>query len=170
MNCIDLDPALIELMRKGIKNINHNDTTFRMIGKGGEALIYKYDDDTAIKIYHTAELKTVRREAYITSVLKSIDQISDHIIELKCVEETNDILHAQMELNDGDLNVWTTLATNRETVASEDDWLSMIFQMTFALYDINDRGVVHNDPKPKNMLYKVANIKNKTYKINTDSV
>jgi serine/threonine protein kinase len=63
-----------------------------------------------------------------------------------------------MELMDGDLNkLGNELIKNPDNL---DDytydmvWASMIFQICYGIYYLNSLGILHNDAKPKNVLYE----------------
>lgn len=170
-----VDPKLINLMKRGIKNIRFNNKNYKLLGRGGEGNVYIYDENNniAIKVYHDGKefnSETVYREIYVVDFLRSIEQIGDHIVNLGEFIETENSAYIFSDLYDGDLDMWVKKATtkNSELSVTEDDWLSMIFQITFAFFDINSRGVLHNDSKPKNIFYKKENmnININTYIIN----
>lgn len=162
---------LLKLMRKGIRNISYDNKKYKLLGRGGEANVYAFDPDSnlAIKVYREDSIcysdpDIFAKEMYVIRFLKDIDQIRDHIVDaLDYVACDSDNSGANgyifMELYDGDLDSWARDATTRGTEATEDEWISMIFQISYAFMDLNSRGILHADPKPKNIFYTKRNLK-----------
>lgn len=159
-------------MRKGIRNISLNNKEYKLLGRGGEANVYAFDLDSnlAIKVYREDSIcytdpDIFEKEMYVIRFLKDLDQLSDHIVDVfdyvPCV--TDNTLapkgYVFMELYDGDLDSWAREVTTKGNETTDDDWISMIFQITYAFLDLNSRGVLHADPKPKNIFYTKRNLK-----------
>ena len=161
---------ILELMRKGIRNISFNDKELKLIGRGGEGNVYSFDEDSniAIKVYREDSIcysdpDAFEKEMMVVRFLKDIDQIRDHIADVlnyvPCDEKNKVGGYVFMELYDGDLDEWAKTATTKGSVVDEDSWISMIFQIAYAFTDLNSRGVLHADPKPKNIFYTTHNLK-----------
>jgi serine/threonine protein kinase len=174
----NINNKLLNLMRKGIRNISYNNAEYNLIGRGGEANVYTYDSDSniAIKVYRYDSIcyddpTLFDKEIYVVRFLKDHDQINDHIVDLYehvgCDKNnSNGSGYVFMELYDGDLDSWARISTTRGTEASESEWISMIFQVFFAFTTLNELGVLHGDSKPKNVFYTKRNLKDP----NTDGV
>jgi Protein kinase domain len=159
---------LINLMKKGIKNIKYDNKTYKLLGRGGEGNVYEYNKTKqggiAIKVYRDNSVsfqnpEIIEREFYVMRFLNDIEQIKDHIVDAKEYAHTDTEAYIFMDLYEGDLDKWAKLATQRDTVKSEEEWLSMIFQVVYTFMDINSRGVLHDDPKPKNIFYTYTDLK-----------
>ena len=164
-------------MRKGIRNIKHNSTKYRLVGRGGEGNVYEYDSDSnlAIKVYRTDSIcytdpDTFEKEIYVIRFLKDLPQVSAHIVDIfdlvPCSAPNEPRGYVMMELYDGDLDQWAKQATTKGTEVDEDHWISMIFQIVFAFTEINKNGILHGDSKPKNIFYTRRNLKDP----NTDGI
>lgn len=165
---------LLYLMKRGIKDIKFNNKTYHLIGKGGEGNVYIYDIDRriAIKVFHDKydnyDPEVSLRELYVIECLKEIDGIQDHIVDVISakIDDENGYSFIFMKLYDGDLDEWTGAAISTKIsnlpklskisalTVSEEDWISMIFQIYYTLVELNERGVLHADAKPKNIFYE----------------
>jgi serine/threonine protein kinase len=158
-------------MRKGIRNIKFDGREYKLLGRGGEANVYSLDEESnlAIKVYRSNSIcytdpGVFAKEMYVIRFLKDIEQIQDHVVdvldEIPCDSNTgksNGFVF--MELYDGDLDSWARDSTTRGREVGEDEWVSMIFQVAYAFMDLNSRGVIHGDPKPKNIFYTNRNLR-----------
>lgn len=144
------DDRLLISMRKGINRINYNKYTYRLLGRGGEGNVYEYHGH-AIKVYRVDnryDPELVYHEIYVTDVLHDVG------IQVVTIKEFDPIkAYAFSELYDNDLDYWAKTACQRDSAATEEQWMSMIFQVAHAFTMTNDLGVLHNDPKPKNIFY-----------------
>jgi len=151
---VKLDGALLLSMRKGVHLIRYNNIEYKLLGRGGEANVYIVSPEVAIKVYrYPVDSDTLYRELFITDALRSIDGLENHIVRFVSDPITDldtSITYMLMELYDGDLDKWADLTTNH----TDDEWLSMLFQVTYSFLTMNGAGVLHGDPKPKNVFYK----------------
>lgn len=148
------DGALLLSMRKGIPLITYNNIEYKLLGRGGEANVYTVSPEVAIKVYrYPVDPDALFRELFITDALRSIDGLEDHIVRFvsdPVTDPDTSITYMLMELYDGDLDSWANLKINH----TDDEWLSMLFQVTYSFLTMNNAGVLHGDPKPKNVFYK----------------
>lgn len=145
------DDRLLKLMKRGVPNIMHNNQTYHLLGRGGEGNVYEYNN-RAIKVYHdrhnTYNPDAVYYEIYIVRFLTDLG------LQVAPMYDFNSNSgYVYSDLYDGDLDTWTKNACNVQTSASEDQWLSMIFQVAYTFMMMNMHNVLHNDPKPKNVFY-----------------
>lgn len=164
-----LDDTLLTYMKRGYADIKYKNNKYMLLGKGGEANIYSIDipNRIAIKVYrdNTVVYKNpeiLYREKFVIETLREVDQLKDHIVNTMYYN-TEGIKYIIMELYENDLPVWAAgtrdIPRNDKTEA---DWLSMIFQITYIFTDINSRGILHDDTKPKNIFFTtdIRNIEN----------
>ena len=148
-----MDPKLLRILKTGNRIVRFNGKTYELLGRGGEANVYTYDKKHAIKVYRSpsCDLYNFSKEMYALQTLADIPQLSDHVIKVEHYEPCQYVL---MNVYDGDLDSWGKIATTRGTEATDNEWIAMIFQVAYAFFDLNSRGVLHADPKPKNIFYK----------------
>ncbi len=148
---------------------------YKFIGKGGDGVIYSFDD-IIIKIYTRFDMDLIFKEFYVVGLLQEVDSINLNIIIVYryYLSLSNPVL--LMEKMDGNLSTWSDAmirnAYNMSNNELEISWLSMIFQVSYGFVFLNQLRVLHNDAKPKNVLFLKQNeiyhnyqINNKTYKI-----
>lgn len=163
---------IIETLLSKYTNHTINNNVFIFIGKGGDGIIYKYDNKI-LKIYTRNQIDLVIRELYVLNLIKDLSKTSlfnNNIIEICKYNLTLNNPIVFIPVMDGNLIDWCKNINN--LVLNQDDidkyWRSMIFQVTYGLCYVNGLNILHNDAKPKNILYKknASQNNNMIYEIN----
>ena len=163
---------IIDVLIKSKKNSTVDGKTYKYITKGGEGLIYEYNNKI-IKIYIKYDINIVIKEFYVIGLLNELDrELHKNIITMDkyYLSTINPVLI--MERMDGTLQEWINIIIkNNKLTQDEIDnlWMSMIFQVTYGVYVLNKLNIVHNDMIPKNILYKF-NKDNVSEKYNIDGI
>lgn len=163
---MDIHIKLLNLMLKGIKTINFNNKTYKLLGRGGESNVYSFDD-FAVKVYKSdLDISHISYEIYVIDSIRSDPRIESHVVNIfNCNSNTeydSPISYCFMELYDGDLDRWV-MDSLYNLYKDDIVWLSMIFQVVYTMDIINSLNVLHNDSKPKNIFYKKQKLSNQTY-------
>ena len=181
-NTLDIDRELPVINNDVIKKLlskytTHtiNDDIYYYVGKGGEGVVYKLDDKV-IKIYTKVEMEMIIQEFYVFGLLQELEALNKNVVQMYkyYLSLSNPVII--MELMDGDLTKWcdmmvkntdpsVKILTDKEF---DQQWLGMIFQVTYGLMFLNHLKILHTDTKAKNILYeKTANFSTDTneYKI-----
>ncbi|AYV77588.1 MAG: serine/threonine protein kinase [Dasosvirus sp.] len=153
---------LLDRLARSDKDYNDTDNNilYRFLGKGGDGTVYLISfegDERAVKIYKNAHLDQIIKEFYITGLLQEMDKVNFNIIKMYHYYLSFSRPVMVMEIMSGTLSDWTkTIINNKIISTSEIDmyWVSMIFQVTYSLMTINTYNILHNDAKPKNILFK----------------
>lgn len=129
--------------------INRRYQCQRLLGKGGNGAVYQaYDTqlqrDVAIKFVNAAT--RVARERFINEARLLAHVEHDRIVKVFEVAEEGDALYMVMQLIGGD-----TLYAYREQMSMRQK-VEAIAQIASGLGEVHQRGVVHRDIKPGNIL------------------
>ena len=146
-------------------------TKLEFLGKGGEGVVYKYDN-YAIKFYKKSVLFNKDLFALRLANRLSNDKITNNFLTLFGYTQIfkKDVMI--MNLVDGTLESWIL------SKHTDHEWLVMIFQILYAIVVMQKHmQMYHADMKPKNILFKkIINtvfeytVSNKIYKINANSI
>jgi hypothetical protein len=166
-----IDDRLLTYMKRGFADINYKGDHFLLLGRGGEANVYSLgmNSDIGIKVYrdNTVVYKNPEiffREIFVIDNLRQVDQLRDHIVNV-IDYNTKNVMYMLMEVYNGDLSYWAFYTYNNIGLSrkryneipnmekTEEEWLSMIFQVTYIFTELNSRGVLHDDTKPKNIFF-----------------
>jgi len=115
-------------------------------------------------------MNIIVKEFYVFGLLKELKcpnvvRMDDYYLSL-----SNPVI--VMELMDGDLTQWcNNMVQNKilTDVEFDNQWLSMIFQVTYGLLFLNHLNILHSDAKPKNILYSDQDLDPYRYTINTNT-
>ena len=153
-----INNLIIDILIKSKKDSIVDGKRYRYISKGGEGLIYEYDNKI-IKIYVKYNINIVIKEFYVIGLFNELDiELNRNIITMDkyYLSTKNPVLI--MEKMDGTLDEWINIIikNNKLTKVEVDNlWLSMIFQITYGTYVLNKLNILHNDMTTKNILYKI---------------
>ena len=177
---IVIDNKLIDQLLNQPKDKTINNNKYEYVGKGGDGIIYKFND-RVLKIYTKINQDSIMKEFYIVGLLQELDKINKNIVHIDdyYLSLNNPVM--VMELLDGNLGDWCDKIIKNPDQLSDEAydtmWLSMIFQVAYGFMYLNKLKILHNDPKPKNVLYKKQQIDsnneytlNKVYKVPTTYV
>lgn len=186
MEKYDIDENLIKRLTSSYKTMTINDKIYKYLGKGGDGIIYTFNfdnpnktDNLVMKIYirkvdNTYITTPIVKEFYLLGLLRELDVVNRNIIHIYDYSLSMSRPIVLMELMDGDLGTWAQmmLSNNDPDIKSltqdkyDSLWMSMIFQVVYGFTFLNNIGVLHNDSKPKNILYKKTDTEYETYAIN----
>lgn len=158
INIVDTDT-----LNKLIKN-DHTQTingvTYTFIGRGRDGSVYMLDGKL-IKIFRKIRMINHSKEFFVLGLLEELN--FPYIIKMYKFSLSSERPYMIMEKLEGDLKKWyksEILHSNdiRQISAEEYDdyWLSMLFQITHAIYLLNRLNILHCDMNPGNILYKIA--------------
>lgn len=165
---IEINDYIVSKLMDGLKDHIINDKKYIYLGKGGNGVIYQYEDK-AIKIYTKYHKDSVFKEFYLVGLLQELNNINRNVIHIYGYYLTLEKPVMVMEIMDGDLSKWCHIMVHENLSKERYDaeWTSMIFQVVYGFTYLNKMNILHNDPKPKNILYKKReNIKFIEYQIN----
>jgi len=184
MTDVVINNSIIKTLLSDYKDHNINGKTYSYVGKGGEGVIYKLENKI-IKIYTKVEMNMIVKEFYVFGLLRELNSINKNVVHMDkyYLSLSNPVII--MELMDGDLTKWCTIMVKNEedTIKAmtddefDEQWLAMIFQVTYGLMFLNKLKILHTDTKSKNILYKKndstlennSNNEYNEYVINNDS-
>lgn len=176
---LNINNDVIDILLDKYKDHQIADKLYKYINKGGNGIVYKVDD-MAIKIYVEYDMDTVLKEFYVMGILQELSGINRNIINIYNYYLSLSKPVLTMEYLDGDLQKWTNKMIHNKFNLDNDDidkeWISMIFQVTYGMLFLNKLGILHNDAKPKNIMYNNNNrhisseykINGKTYTITSN--
>lgn len=162
------DEIIKELLSKYTDHTINGDT-YHYVGKGGEGVIYKINnDDKVIKIYTKVEIDMIIKEFYVFGLLQELKGLNKNVVRMDkyYLSLSNPVII--MELMDGDLTKWCDMMVRNvdhtvQIMTNEEidrQWLGMIFQVTYGLMFLNRLKILHTDTKSKNILYRQNVIRN----------
>jgi hypothetical protein len=172
---IKIDDILIAKLLSKRADHTINNKKYQYIGKGGDGVIYRLND-RAIKIYLKYDINSIVKDFYVVGILQELKKINMNVIQIDnyYLSLSNPVMI--MKYMTGDLSKWSTeMIQNKESLSDDElekNWLSMIFQVSYGFRFLNKIGILHNDGKPKNIMYEKTDIVNyskdkyKNYTIN----
>jgi len=169
MEKIIINNNIIKQLITGYKSVVIDKTKYDFIGKGGDGVIYE-SNGKIIKIYTKNDIDSVMKEFYVVGMLQELSPVNNNVISVDKYYLSLSYPVMVMELMDGDLNnLGNELIKNPNNLDNQTydmTWASMIFQVCYGIYYLNSLGILHNDAKPKNILYKKPSINHIKYSIN----
>jgi hypothetical protein len=155
-----INDAIIEKMLK-YNDFDYNNKKYKYLGKGGDGIVYECNNKV-VKLFTKDDIDSIIKEMYVTHMLKSIPNVSVNIILVDDYSFAFKYPLAIMEKLDNDLTYWINMMIKMPHGEMNDDdidlnWTSMIFQLSHGLLFMNKYKILHNDAKPKNILYKENN-------------
>lgn len=156
---------------------NHQNQTidnikYVFIGKGGDGVIYLIEKtNEIIKIYTKKQLDLVIRELYVLNLTKDLSnesKFNNNIIKIDKYNLLLDYPIIYLPVMNGNLVEWCMKVNHEYDNQKNYDklWYSMIFQVAYGLCYLNGLNILHNDAKPKNILYQKQKPIINTYIIN----
>jgi hypothetical protein len=146
-------------------------TKLEFLGKGGEGIVYKYDN-YAIKFYKKSVIFNKDLFALRLANRLSNDKITNNFLTLYGYTQIfkKDVM--VVNLIDGTLESWIKFKH------TDNEWLIMIFQILYAVLVMQQcMQMYHADMKPKNILFKKINstvfeytFNKQSYRIKTDYI
>lgn len=137
------------------KNCKHRSLRedVKILGKGGQGTVYLYDDSecgiSALKI--SKNIVESHNELFFLEHTKKLvdDKVCPNFVYNYCGFTHEKEVYILNEYADGTLENWLTSRHD------EQEWFSMLFQIICSLYVFQRKiFAVHNDLKPKNILFR----------------
>lgn len=150
-----------------------NGVEYTYIGSGCEGSVYMVNGKI-IKVFKKIDIIRLAREYFILGLLNDINY--PYVIKVYKFPLSIPKPYIVMEKMDGDLNKWyeTEILYNSsiKSLSSsdyDDYWLSMLFQISHAIYLLGRMNITHRDLNPGNVLYS-RNVDNKNKEYSIDNI
>ena len=141
---------------------NETGKKYKYISKGREGVIFEVENKI-IKIFKEIDINKIMKEFYLTGIFNEIKIFKKYVVKMYEYYLSLDKPVIIMEKMDGTLEEWgEKMVKNIFNIKSDEidlTWKSMIFQIVVGFKLVNNLGVLHNDAKPVNILYKIKKFK-----------